>query len=109
MTTRETIDRRPLDPRCYALVGTSTKYDEIVTRCQGRCVYITDRGEVLPENPGVPGHWSKYDEVHRAEMLDNRAIDKRSAEGNRIYGPQVIMHGQTADPWIDPVEGGKRG
>ena len=112
MTTRETIDRRPPDMRCRALVGTSTKDDASVEQSQEAIVYVipnNGNGRTVKEDPGnVAGHWSKYDKTHRNEMLRNRAVDKRDEDGNHAYGPQVIRNTQTADPWLDPVEGGDR-
>ena len=103
------IARRQADMRCRALIGTSTKDDAVAEQCQEAIVYVLPNGRTSKEDPGnVDGHWSKYCKTHRNEMLRNRAADKRTPEGNRAYGPQVILNTQTADPWIDPVEGGDR-
>ncbi len=107
----ESVKRRPPDMRCWALIGTSTKDDAVVEQCQEAIVYVlpNGNGRTVKEDPGnVDGHWSKYCKTHRNEMLRNRAVDKRNEDGNHAYGPQVILNTQTADPWLDPVEGGDR-
>ena len=110
--TPEEVERRPAHMRCRALIGTSTKDDAVVEQCQEAIVYVipnNDNGRTVKEDPGnVDGIWSKYDKTHRNEMLRNRTADLRDEDGHRAYGPQVILKGQTADTWIDPVEGGER-
>ncbi len=110
-TDPEVVKRRQVNMRCRAILK-GTKTDAVVEQCQEAILYVlpNGNGRTVPEDPGnVPaGHWSKYCKTHRNEMLRNRAADKRDDDGNHAYGPQVILNTQTADPWLDPVEGGDR-
>ncbi len=113
-TDPEVVKRRQYDMRCRAITS-GTKDDAVVDQCQEPIVYVipgnghNGKERTVKEAPGnVDGRWSKYDKRHRDEMLRNRTADLRDDDGNRVYGPQVILNTQTADPWIDPVEGGDR-
>ncbi len=111
-TDPEVAKRRPADMRCRALVGTSTKDDAVVEHCQEPTVYVlpNGNGRTVKEDPGnAAGRWTIYCDTHYKTMLRNRTNDLRDEDGHRAYGPQCILKGQTADPWVDPVEGGKRG
>ncbi len=108
MPSRATIARRPPNMRCAALVGVSTKDDAVVTQCQGPITFVLSNGRMAKEDPGSGGYWSIFDVAHRQQKLDDRAADVRDDNGDRAYGPQRILKGQTCDPWADPVEGGTR-
>ncbi len=108
MPSRATIARRPPDMRCRALVGSSTKRDGTVTQCQNPIVFVLPNGRMVKEDPGNGGYWAIFDAAHRQQKLADRVDDVRDDNGDRAYGPQRIIKGQTSDPWADPVEGGTR-
>ncbi len=110
MTTRE-IDLRVADMRCRALEPGSNKHDEFVQQCQEPLTFVLATGRMVPEDPGTRdindslAYFSIYCPVHRA--ANNAMWGQRDARGNRV-GVQRILDFQTADAWIDPVEGGER-
>ncbi len=109
MTTRE-VDRRPADMRCRAVVS-GDKQDDVVDRCQDPIVYALWAGGTAKEDPGPDrdgnsiGYWSIYDGPHRT--ANNAMWGMRNLKGNRVGVQRILAH-QTSDPWVDPVEGGKR-
>ncbi len=109
----EVVKRRPPDMRCRA-IEFGTKRDPVVQQCQEPITFVLANGRMVPEDPGNrPAndslqYWSIFCATHRAQRNADRAADVRNENGDRVYGPQRILKGQGADPWIDPVEGGTR-
>ncbi|KKL75384.1 hypothetical protein LCGC14_2055430 [marine sediment metagenome] len=112
MTTRE-IARRPSDMRCRA-IEIGTKRDPVVQQCQEPITFVLSDGSMVSEDPGTRGeddslaYWSIFCVIHRTKRNVDRVADVRDEDGNRAYGPQRILEGQSADPWTESVEGGKR-
>ena len=109
MPSPVTIARRPPNMRCRA-IKVGTKRDPVVQQCQEPITFVLANGRMVEEDPGYGrgGYWSIFDAAHRQQMLYDRAADVRNENGDRAYGPQRILKGQTPNPWTDPVEGGTR-
>ncbi len=99
--------------RCRA-IEVGTKRDAVVQQCQEPITFVLANKRMAKEDPGTRDafdsvqFWSIFCTIHRGQRNADRAADVRDAIGNRAYGPQRILKGQTSDPWVDPVEGGKR-
>ena len=95
--------------RCRAIVS-GTKRDPVVQQCQEPIIFLLPNGRMAKEDPGNGrgGFWSIFDAAHQQQHLDDTDNDVRDDNGDRAYGPQRILKGQTSDVWVDPVEGGTR-